>query len=350
MDGGRRRLVFSTAEPRYYRHTEWSIGMTDKRPFPIVIGVDGSIPARRALNWAVSEAIARRRPLHIVHCLTGPLMRYPFVSSGTEPPDGGFEGAAERVLTDALKRVESAAPGISATTELVLEAPASALLRQAHDAELLVVGSGGSRSHAGFPTESVGLAVAAQAPCPVVVVHPNTGGDLKPLAGRIVVGVSRLHPSAPAIRFAFESAARREVGLTAVWVWPPPVWGYPRLVTGVDIVEAVERKHLVESFEYERNQFPEVEFEVKLVRHHHHAGRALILESEDADLLVVGGGRGGLAGMLGGSVTRSVVEHGKCPVAVVGREATANRGTPPVPSQASRASREHPGEPRRSTG
>jgi hypothetical protein len=74
------------------------------------------------------------------------------------------------------------------------------------------------------------------------------------------------------------------------------------------------------------------------------------VESTDADLLVVGGGHGGLAGLLGGSITRSVVEHGKCPVAVVRREATANDGTPTAPSQRSRRSGVHLAEPRRSTG
>jgi hypothetical protein len=109
----------------------------------------------------------------------------------------------------------------------------------------------------------------------------------------------------------------------------------------VDRVEAVERQHLVHSLEAERKQFPEVEFEVKLVRHHRHAGRALIEESADADLLVVGRGRGGRGGVLHGSVTRSVVEDAKCPVAVVRRQTATNGGMPAVPSQASQPSRGH---------
>jgi nucleotide-binding universal stress UspA family protein len=325
--------------------------MTDQRGHAaIVVGVDGSTSGRRALDWAVSEATATHRPLYIVHCFTGPLMRYPLVSLGTEPPDDGFQLAAERVLADALKRAKSAAPSIEVATELVLEAPVSALLRQAHDAELLVVGSGTSESIAGFPGESVGVAVAAHAPCPLVVVHSIPGDDPRPAAGGIVVGVDRSHLSTAAIRFAFQNAARRKVGLTAIWVWPPPVWGYPRLVTGVDSVEAVERQHLVHSLEAERRQFPGVEFEVKLVRHHRHVARALIEESAGADLLVVGRGRGGLAGLLHGSVTRLVVEHATCPVAVVRCQTATNGGMPAIPSPASQPSRRHPAEPRRSTG
>jgi nucleotide-binding universal stress UspA family protein len=166
---------------------------------------------RRALDWAVSDAIAMQRPLHIVHCFIGPMMRYPLASSGLRTPDGGFQMAAERVLADALKRATSAAPSIKVATELVLEAPASALLRQAHEAELLVVGRSGSGSVAGLPWKSVGLAVAAHAPCPLVAVHSFPGDDPPPTAGRIVLGVDRWHLSTAAIRFAFQNAARRKV-------------------------------------------------------------------------------------------------------------------------------------------
>ena len=110
----------------------------------IVVGVDGSTSARQALNWAVAEAVVAHQPLHIVHSFTGPLMDYPFVSSSSEPPDGGFEAAAERLLADARKRATSAGSGIvKVTSELVRGAPSSALLARAHDAELLVVGGRG---------------------------------------------------------------------------------------------------------------------------------------------------------------------------------------------------------------
>ena len=295
----------------------------------IVVGVDGSTSARHALDWAVSEAIAMHRPLHIVHCFTGPLMEYPLVTSHNEPRDGGFQAAAERLLADARQHATSTAPGVKVTSELVLGAPASALLGQAHDAELLVVGGGRPDGFAGLPERSVGGALAAHASCPLVVVPSTSSDDLRPAARRVVVGVDRSDLPTEAIRFAFETAARRQVGLTAVWVWPSPVWGYPRLVTGVDGVEAVERHHLLRSLEAERHRFPEVEFEVKLVRHHHHVGRALIEESADAELLVLGHGRSGLAERLLGSVTHSVLKHAACAVAVV-RRRTGTSGDSPA--------------------
>lgn len=36
---------------------------------PIVVGVDGSDPARVAMRWAAAEAVRRGRPLRLVHAV-----------------------------------------------------------------------------------------------------------------------------------------------------------------------------------------------------------------------------------------------------------------------------------------
>ena len=275
----------------------------------IVVGVDGSPSARDALDWAAAEASTMQRPLRLVHGFIWPLMGVHLGPSPVGPADGGLQAAAERVLADAETRARLCAPEVKITTELVVGAAEQALLQQTHDAELVVVGSRGLGGFSGLLVGSVGVALAAHAPCPVIVVHPRPSRP--PTARRVVVGVDGSDHSAPAIRFAFQAAARRSARLAAVRAWSPPTSIFPELV-----VEGAERQLLLEALETDRQRFPDVDVEVKLVGDH--AGRTLVEESRNAELIVVGSrGRGGFQGLLLGSVSQAVLQHAECPVAVV---------------------------------
>jgi nucleotide-binding universal stress UspA family protein len=283
---------------------------------PIVVGVDGSASAWDALDWSAAEASAMHRPLRIVHSFHS-LMQVPFGPSGLGPADGGVHAVAERVLIHAEARAQSAAPEVKVYCELVDGTATSALLNQAFDAELVVVGSRGLGEFSSFLVGSVGVALAANAPCPVVIVRPRTTDRYAPATGRVVVGTDGSEHSAAAIRFAFQAAARRKTGLTVVRVWKPPLSGYRRLVVGLDSIAATERQELLRTLEPHRRAFPEVVAKVKLVRAPL-PSQALISESTGADLVVVGSrGHGGFAGPLLGSVSQSVLEHANCPVVVV---------------------------------
>jgi nucleotide-binding universal stress UspA family protein len=54
--------------------------------------------------------------------------------------------------------------------------PAGVLLRQAEQAQLLVVGSRGRGEYAGLALGSVSNAVVHRAACPVAVVRPDASG------------------------------------------------------------------------------------------------------------------------------------------------------------------------------
>jgi nucleotide-binding universal stress UspA family protein len=286
----------------------------------IVVGVDGSSPAQAAVGWAAAEAAVQQRPLHVVHGFIWPLVR-PRVS--LESPveglvGGGLQAAAEGILDDAATQARSVSPGLEVTTELVVGEAAAAMLARTAGAQMLVLGSRGMGGFLGLLVGSVSVKVASHAPCPVVVVRPRDDGAGEPsgAAGRVVVGVDGSDVSALAVRFAFETAARRGVGLTALRAWDVPAPVHPSLLSFLPKVEEEESQELTHALDGDRRRFPDVDVRTQLVNGH--AAQALVRASRSAELVVVGSrGRGGFTGMLLGSVSQAVLQHAHGPVAVV---------------------------------
>ena len=284
---------------------------------PILVGVDGSVSAQAALEWAAAEAAYRRHPLHIVHTFTWPMIGDPFGPNLTEPMNDGLRAAAGLIVREAENHARRAAPDIRVTAELVAAGAVPTLLSQAQGAELVVVGSRGLGGFRGLLVGSVSSTVAAHAPCPVIVVHPHRHGTAFPTTptGRIVVGVDGSEISAAAIRFAFQEAARHRIGITAVHA-AMPTRQHPSLRVPADIVEQVDRQLFAEAMDSKRILIPGIDVKTKLV--HSHPVQALLDEAAGAELIVVGSrGRGGFTGMLLGSVSQAVLQHAGCPVAVV---------------------------------
>jgi nucleotide-binding universal stress UspA family protein len=287
----------------------------DRRP--VLVGVDGSVSAQAALAWAAAEASFRRCSLRIVHTFTWPMIGDPFGLNLAEPMNDGLRAAAGWILGEAENQARHAAPDIKVTAELFAAGAAPTLLSQARDAELVVVGSRGLGGFRGLLTGSVSSTVAAHALCPVIIVHPHRAGTAFPASptGRVVVGVDGSEVSAAAIRFAFQEAARRRVGVTAVHA-AMPTRQHPSLRVPADIVDQVDRQLFAEAMVNKRILIPGIDVKTKLV--HSHPAQALLDEADGAELIVVGSrGRGGFTGMLLGSVSQAVLHHAACPVAVI---------------------------------
>jgi nucleotide-binding universal stress UspA family protein len=135
----------------------------------IVVGVDGSPAARRALAFAADEARLRGKPLRIVCAWETPALE--FVGAAFVPAAELWQEAergAEELAAAAVR--ELAVEGIAVEGVAVEGHPARVLAEQAQDAELLVVGSRGRGSFAGLVLGSVSHALAHLARCPLVIV------------------------------------------------------------------------------------------------------------------------------------------------------------------------------------
>jgi nucleotide-binding universal stress UspA family protein len=167
---------------------------------------------------------------------------------------------------------------------------------------------------AGLLIGSIALAAAARAHCPVAVVGGSAAA--RPEAP-VVVGVDGSAESDAALGYAFEEANARGVPLVAVHAWSDVVLD-PRLMLLLDWVTVEKSAHafLADRLAGWTGKFPDVDVRTSVVRDR--PASALVERSTNAQLLVVGSrGRGGVAGLLLGSVSRAVLPHAHSPVVLV---------------------------------
>ncbi|WP_327001836.1 universal stress protein [Dactylosporangium sp. NBC_01737] len=277
----------------------------------VVVGVDGSSDGRRAVQWAAADAARRRRPLHLLHGHEWPTITYPM--AGMALPviyETETRESPARILADAVLQARDVDAELQISTEATAELCVPALLEASRHASLVVVGNRGLGGFTALLVGSTGVELASHATCPVVIVrhaeHPDGGNT-----GRVVIGVDGSHGAHEALGVAFEQAAFRGCGLTAIHA-------YHRPPAGADpgTIRHGERLMLAESLAGWREKYPQVD--VRLDAAPGRAGGVLTDASAGAQLLVVGArGRGGFVGLLLGSVSQAVVHHACCPVAVV---------------------------------
>jgi nucleotide-binding universal stress UspA family protein len=212
-------------------------------------------------------------------------------------------------------------PDLAISTVFSISSPAGLLTEQSRMASMVVVGARGRGGFAGLLAGSVTTQVAAHACGPVIIVR----GDGSSLSGRpVVVGIDGSAEGAAALSFALEAADMRGAPLVAIHVWPAlPMagpdhvapWHYDSGAAASD-AETV----LLEQLAGWQDKYPDIVVEPRAV-HGFNPGQVLVAASREACLVVVGSrGRGGLAGMLLGSVSRTLVHHAASSVAVIHAE------------------------------
>jgi len=278
----------------------------------IIVGVDGSVTARAAVEWAVNDAFRMREPLRIVHAVDRSPYQVGRFPNAALPDTLLREG--QRILREALALAHERQPDVEVTTRDIEGAPVEVLREQAEDTTEIVLGSRGLGGFAGALLGSVSTQVAGHVHGPVVVVR----GDHQPVRGEIVVGVDDSPECEPALAYAFRQAKLRGSTLRVVHAWQLPVHAFaPGAPYDMDEIRTAQHQVVRDRLETFRKDYPQVTV-VEDVQPAQPV-EALTDASARADLLVVGShGHGAAGALLLGSVSRGVLHHARCPVAVVG--------------------------------
>ncbi|MEU7864450.1 universal stress protein [Nonomuraea sp. NPDC049141] len=270
----------------------------------IVVGVDGSAPATAAAEWAAADARRRGLALRIVHvCEQWP---HGLAAFSAEYCAGALEAAADRA--------RELAGAVEVTTELRAGSVIDDLIDESASADSLVLGSRGLGGFSGMVLGSVSTAVAGHAHGPVVIVR----GGRREEHGRIVVGYDESEHSEAAMQYAIEQARACHARLHVLYAWQLPIFspyaaGYNSLLEKAFQHEVRVAAERVVPW---REKNPDVEITDEQLCEH--PAGALIKAATTADLVVVGSrGLGGLTSAVLGSVSRAVLHHVTCPVAVV---------------------------------
>ncbi|WP_371151522.1 universal stress protein [Buchananella felis] len=284
----------------------------------IVVGVDGSVESKDALQWAIDVAKAHEAPLRLVCAYSLPSFTAASLDGGFAiADDAAIESGARAVIDEAMARVRDA--GIEAEADLETGDPAGVLVDRSKHAWLVVVGTRGGGGFADRLLGAVSSAVPAHAHCPVVVVpRHESGSEFTPIR-RIVVGVDGSDVAARALSLAIDEAMLWNAELTAVAAVP--------MTTGMGtlswIPTSVDRETVVADARAGLDATIESVLGGRDVNVRRHAldgnPAALLAEFSTAvDLVVVGTrGRGGFAGLLLGSTSQALLNHTTCPVMVV---------------------------------
>ena len=271
---------------------------------PIVVGVDGTATALRAVAWAAHEALLRQRHLLLVHA--APYLGTP------DDTDDVTRGRANSMLARARAVAHQIAPRLTTDVTVLAEPPVSALIDASSYAEELVLGMVAG-SGAEITLRTVTLDVTTGAHCPVTVVRGDHVPD-HPVQGHtapVLLGVESIEADAAAVSVAFDDAARHSSGVVVVHVpGHAEHVGAPTVRDGLALL---------------RSRYPDVDVTVRIGQGN--PGIALLHESTAARHIVVGTrGRHVAARALLGSVSRFVLRHSLVPVTVVPRSLSAAAG------------------------
>lgn len=273
----------------------------------IVVAVDGRPAGDRALRWAASRAAGRDTEVTVLQAVDVPP---PPVR--TREHTAAIERVAESIGDAALATLLEA--GVPVARSIIERGDVIDVVESAsQSADIVVVGTNGSGGPLSPATRAVRVAAASASP---VVVVPDLASEGR--AG-VVIGLDGSPSSVNALAFAAAEADRTGEPLVALSTWRLPGYlGYDQ-AWPMDLRDALaedaETQAAIELAGLSR-RYPDLIVERRVMEAG--AAEALVEASDQAALVVVGSrGLGRVRRLLLGSVSQSVVQHARGPVAVV---------------------------------
>lgn len=276
----------------------------------VVVGMDGSVAAFRALDAGALEAERRHAAVEVVCC----------VADGDE---------AGPVLRAAAARLGDRHPRLPVRQSAVVGDPVDVLGERSRTAELTVVGARQAGGLAARVLHPVGRRLAARVEGPLLVVRGGLPrGALPAVAGGageggVLLGMESDADTEAAL-FAFEEAALRGGRLTVLHAWSyrqAPQQG-PGRYPVEPVQDGIERQSVAATEALRRvvpplrESNPEPAVHARSVRAT--PCRALIEATGAADLLVLAvHRRHARPGRELGPVTEALLRHSRCPVVIV---------------------------------
>lgn len=288
----------------------------------IVVGVDSSPEALRALEWARQVAGANDS-IVVVRAWEIPVLVTTWAPEAVYPYD--FQQLAKEALEETAAGVDDG----RVTTVLGQGHPGRVIVEEADSgADLIVVGHRGD-NRVSLVLGSTANYVLHHATCPVAVVRgePDRGGEAA--IRRVVVGVDAhqladdgsvgadSNESVRALQWAYGLDGVDTIEVVHGWFIAPIVIGmFATPVVDVDEMDQAAAE-VIDRVVAAAGPAPDgVDLVPRVVRDP--GGRALVKASQSADLVVVGSrGRGGFAGLLLGSTSAEVAAHSATTVVVV---------------------------------
>ena len=290
----------------------------------VIVGIDGSTTARKAMLWAAAECDRRGARLVLTHAGDAEAgTSEAGTSAGRDVPTA----LGRSLLAEAEAEIYESGADCRVSSVLTLERPVELLTRLSEQADLVVVGSHGLGWQASALVGSVGFRVAAHARCPVAVVPRSwdeRSDQSKPV---VVVGIPASVTHSEPVYAAFAEARLRGVPVCAVRSWYRPDWtgGLTELIyTTGPAFEAKQQEYVDRVLAPLRELYPEVPVHTLL------SGRGieemLLRAAENASLLVLGSRftDGHNFSRLGPTTVR-LLHRASCPVLVVGHTEPARK-------------------------